>query len=306
MQALGIDLGGTRIKLGSVVDGCLVEELVVETTEPGRGVQEILDQVAGLAATRLGIRPGKRLGLAIPGLVDARSGRLLTSPNFPLWKDVPVARLLSDRLKIPVHLINDASAATLGESRSGAAVGVRNVAGFTLGTGVGGGLVLNGKLHLGPSGMAAEFGHLVVNPGGRLCGCGGRGCLEQSLGVDAIRAALRESDTHWSSRAEERDIVRDLSAAARADDRWARDLIERAGRDLGRAIAAVALVVELEQVILMGGVAKAHDLLIPEAQRGLRERFYEEVADRISITPGALGDAAGVVGAAWWCHEAGS
>jgi glucokinase len=306
MEALGIDLGGTRIKLGSVVGGALVDDLIVETTPASRGVAETLDQVAQLAARRLSARPAERVGLALPGLVEVRSGRLLTSPNFPLWSDVPVAKLLSERLNTPVHIINDASAATLGESRAGAAKGVDNVAGFTLGTGVGGGLVLNGNLHQGVSGMAAEFGHLVVNPGGRPCGCGGRGCLEQSLGVDAIRSVLRESGTEWSARADERDIVRDLSAAARAEDLWARDLIESAGRDLGYGIAAVALVADIERVVLMGGVANAHDLLIPSAQRGLRERFYDEIADRISITPGDLGDAAGVIGAAWWSHEAGS
>jgi glucokinase len=306
MEALGIDLGGTRIKLGSVAHGAVVDELVVESTAASRGVEEILDQLVALAEVRLDARPASRVGLAIPGLVDVESGRLLTSPNFPQWKDVHVAALLSERLGIPVHIINDASAATLGEARSGAAAGIDNVAGFTLGTGVGGGLILNGDLHLGASGMAAEFGHLLVNPGGRPCGCGGRGCLEQSLGVDAIRSILRESATVWASRADEREIVRDLCASARAGDRWTRDLIERAGRDLGYAIASVALVVDIERVVLMGGVARAHDLLIPTAIKGLRERIYDEIAERISIVPGTLGDRAGVVGAAWWAHEAGS
>lgn len=306
VEALGIDLGGTRIKLGTVVDGALNGELIVESTVGGRGVEAVLDQLARLASDRLASRPTSRVGLAIPGLVDVESGRLLSSPNFPQWRDVQVAELLSERLQVPVYVVNDGSAATLGEARVGAAAGVDNVAGFTLGTGVGGGLILHGELHMGVAGMAAEFGHLVVTPGGRPCGCGGRGCLEQSLGVDAIRSVLRESETAWALRADERDIVQDLCASARSGEPWSRDLIERAGRDLGYAIASVALVVDVERVVLMGGVAKAHDLLIPSAQRGLRERIYDEIAERVSIVPGALGDAAGVVGAAWWAHEAGS
>ena len=154
--------------------------------------------------------------------------------------------------------------------------------------------------------MAAEFGHLVVEPGGRPCGCGGRGCLEQSLGVDGIRTVLRESGTPWASRAEDRDVVRELFQAARAGEVWPRQLIDRAGRDLGYAIAAVGLVVDIDRVVLMGGLAKDHDLLVPPAQDALRERIYDEIAARISIVPGALGDSAGVIGAAWWAHEAGS
>ncbi len=306
MDALGIDLGGTRIKVGSVEQGSLVDELLVERTAKGRALEEVLDQMADLALSRLRQRPSKRVGLAIPGLVESGPGHVITSPNFPTWKSVPVARLLEERIQLPVHLINDASAATLAEARSGAGRGWSNMAGFTLGTGVGGGLILDGQLRLGRSGLAAEFGHLVVDPGGRACGCGGRGCLEQSLGVDGLRAILRESGTRWAEIADERDTVRALFQAARDQDPWASALIEQAGRALGYAIASVGLVVDIERVVLMGGLAKDHDLLTSCARVGLRERIYDEIADRISIVPGELGDAAGVVGAGWWAHEAGS
>ena len=306
MEALAIDLGGTRVKLGSVQDGVLVDDLVVERTAKGRGVEAVLEQMSALALDRLSQRPASRLGLAIPGLVESHEGLLITSPNFPRWSKVPVARLVSERVGLPVHLINDASAATLAEARSGAGAGFANVAGFTLGTGVGGGLILDGQLRLGSSGMAAEFGHIVVDPGGQLCGCGGRGCLEQSLGVDGIRTFLRDSGTSWASRSDDPDVVRELFKAARDGDSWARKLIERAGRHLGYAIAAVCLVVDIERVVLMGGLSKDYDLLVPAAMSGLRERIYDEIADRVTIVPGVLGDSAGVVGAAWWAHEAGS
>ena len=306
MEALGIDLGGTRVKVGSVAEGQLVGELVVERTAEGRGVDAVLDQLGRIARERLSSRPASRVGLAIPGLVESNSGFLITSPNFPAWRDVPVARLFSERVDLPVHLINDASAATLGEARAGAAHGAQNVAGFTLGTGVGGGLILDGKLRLGGAGLAAEFGHLVVDPGGRLCGCGGRGCLEQSLGVDGLRAILRASDTSWAHRADEHDVIRDLFWAARDGEPWPLAVIEQAGRHLGYALASVCLVVDIDRVVLMGGLAKDHDLLVPSAMEGLRERIYAAMADRVSIVPGVLGDSAGVVGAAWWAHEAGS
>jgi len=305
-RALGIVLGGTRIKVGWAGAGGLEGELVIEPTAAARGPSEVLQQLVALAAPRLAAHDGAALGVAVPGLVDVASGTVITSPNFPSWDSVPIAEILTARLGVPVAVLNDASAATWGEAQAGAGVGAADVAGFTLGTGVGGGLVLDGILRTGASGMAAEFGHIVVDPGGRPCGCGGRGCLEQMLGAEAIRARLLDGSEPWSHEAATGDPIPALFAAARQGQADALALVDRAGGALGYAIASVALVVDVQRIVLMGGLAAGHDLLIPAAGRGLRERLYDAMADKISIVPSLLGLAAGVVGAALRARGSGS
>jgi glucokinase len=305
-RGLGIDLGGTRIKVGWAGPGGLEGELVIEPTAAERGPDEVLSQIVALAAPRLAAHETSAVGVAVPGLVDASTGHVIASPNFPSWRDVPIVEVLGERLGVPVAVLNDASAATWGEAQVGAGVGAADVAGFTLGTGVGGGLVLDGVLRTGASGMAAEFGHIVVDPGGRPCGCGGRGCLEQMLGADAIRARLMDGSETWAAGAALSDPIPALFDAARSGQAEALELVDRGGRALGYAIASVALVVDVQRIVLMGGLAAGHDLLIPAAYIGLRERLYDAMADRIHIVPGLLGPASGAVGAALWASRSGS
>ena len=209
MLLVGIDLGGTAIKAGAVTsEGEIVARREIPS-ELQRGAADLLERMAGLAR-ELGAQ--RHLGLGAPGLVDAAAGRILQSPNLAVIENVPLAAELARRLGLPpaaVHLENDANAAAIGEHWLGRGRSQSDLLLVTLGTGVGGGLILGGELHAGPGGMAGEIGHVVIEPGGPLCGCGSRGCLEQFASASAAarrvarslsRVAWRETSTHTRPR----------------------------------------------------------------------------------------------------------
>ena len=187
--SIGIDLGATRIKAGVVADSALVREETVHVGE--RTPESIIESLAALVER---IDPGAShpIGIAAAGVIDQRAGVVRESPNFPGWRDFPLSAELAARTGRVVLLDNDANAVILGEARLGVARGVANVFGYTLGTGVGGGIVIDGQPYRGERGMAAELGHVTVEPNGRPCGCGNHGCLERYAGQTGIITTLAE------------------------------------------------------------------------------------------------------------------
>jgi glucokinase len=282
---LGLDLGGTNIK-AAVVDSSL-RVLATETwpTRAGDGEDAVLERVASLG--RAVVAPfgePASAGLALPGHFDAATGAGSLLPNLlGDWAGRPIAGPVGSSLGVPVMLVNDVRALTLAELRLGAGRGAADLVCIALGTGVGGGVVIGGRLHLG-LGHAGEIGHTTVDPDGPLCGCGNRGCLDRMASAQSIATAAGRAD------------VAEAASAARAGDRVAREAFARAGEYVGRVLAGAVVLLWPERVVVGGGVADAGELLLEPLRAELRRRAC--VAPEIPVVPAELGPVAGAVGAA--------
>jgi len=250
------------------------------------------------------------VGLACAGTVDSDQGVVVSSPNLPL-KDVPLAGILQRSLGIPVVLENDANAAVLGEAVAGAAAGLRHVVMLTLGTGVGGGLFLDGRLYRGASGGAAELGHVIVQADGLPCRCGNNGCLEMyasgsALGRFAqVRAGDERTDpTGALGRLRKRGRLtgREVSRLAREGDTGALGVVLELAGWLGIGLVNMTHVFDPEMIVVGGGVGELGELLIGPAREFVRENAMPPARDRVLVAPAKLGNEAGLVGgglAAW-------
>lgn len=314
---LGIDLGGTNTKIALVdKDGAVLERSVIPTRAM-RSAEEVLDDIAREALQlrqRFEARGFKvwAAGIGIPGLIDWKTGVGILLPNFPgKWHGVPVKEWLEKRLGIPVAVINDVRAITLAEKRFGAGKEVSSMVMVAIGTGIGGGVIIDGELYIGKDGSAGEFGHITVEPNGVRCGCGNRGCLEAyasgpAMVAQALRALVQQNDTLI------RDLVGDdlarvtpkiIAEAAQKGDSVALEIIERSGAYIGQALSCICVVVNPEMIVIGGGVAQAGELLFESIRKGLRERLFMVPVDTIQFVPAQLGLDAGVIGTATWAKE---
>jgi glucokinase len=304
----GVDLGGTTITAALARrDGTVVADDQFPT-EAYRGPEGVLDRIADLV-DRLSARAGQRplaVGVGCPGLVDVHRGVTRFFPNLPSqWRDVPVASQLGLRLRCPAFLLNDVRTATLGELTYGRGQSVQTMAFFSLGTGVGGGLVIDGKLRLGPYGSAGEIGHQTILPNGPLCGCGNHGCLEAlvsgpALVGEAVRLMLAGQAPHLFVLTDGdpgRLSPKEIAAAAQQGDPGALSVIERTAEYLGIGVANVVTTLHPELVVLGGGVSGLGDLLLEPIRRSLHIRVRMFPPDDVRVECSALGDRAGVLGA---------
>jgi glucokinase len=309
--AVGIDVGGTQVKVALVNRrGRILVRGVVET-DPRRPAKATLEEVA--RAVRSWMPRGRRIaavGLACAGLVDGRSHRLLASPNLPGWPGVDLERLGERLFGVPTRVDNDANAAAWGEYRKGAGRGTRTFLCLTLGTGVGGGIVVDGRLLRGARNWAAEVGHVTVDARGPRCRCGNRGCLEAFVGsygwVREARGLLRERRSRILSKALERGerlSPRTIAEAARRGDGVAREVIRRVGGWLGVGLAGLVNLFNPERIALGGGVAASFDLLYPHLRRELDRRAFDAPARLVDLRPAELGVEAAALGAALMAWE---
>jgi glucokinase len=301
MTTLGIDVGGTEIKW-AVQDGRRTVGSGSRHT-PQNGPDGVLDAAAEIAAG-LAERP-TAIGLAVPGLVDTVAGTTLFVPNLPgEWTNRGVADGLRRRSGLPVAVVNDARAFGYAEFVVGAGRGDRNVVFIVLGTGVGGAIAVDGRLLVAPIDARGEVGHVVVEPDGFICGCGGRGCLETAASGSAIVAHARRVAGALSG-SEPVDVAESIglcyptpeavAVAARAGDPVASGAYARAGRSIGIAAASTSVLLQITAVVVGGGVAASFDLLLPHIQSVLEER--ESLTGPIDVRRAALGSTAGAVGA---------
>ena len=311
-----VDLGGSHIglALGSVDPAAGEYRLIARRNLEGGGYEgwaPVLDQIAE-GILELGREVGARaaaVGLGCPGWVDPEKGETRFLPNLPTrWRDVPVARILGERLEAPVHLLNDVRAATLGEFTLGAGRGTSTMALFALGTGIGGGVVVDGKLRLGPLGSAGELGHQIVDLNGPLCGCGNRGCLEAVASGPAIAGAgvrlLRsgQAPALFELTGGDAGLVtaETMGEAARAGDEAVKRELERIARLVGIAVANVVVAIHPELIVLGGGVAGLGDLLFDGVRQELAERVRVFPIDDVRVEPAVLGTDAGLAGVLVW------
>jgi glucokinase len=297
---LGLDLGGTNIKV-AVLEATPGEAqpFAVVGTDSGRTYAELgparvvdrLTEVGRAALDRWG--PVVAGAVGVPGLFDSDAGTIELFPNLPgPWHGQPVRDPLSDRLGVPFAIINDAKAFTLAETRLGAARGCSTVVSFVLGTGIGGGLVVDGRLRFGPHGRAGEVGHQVVIPDGPLCGCGNRGCLE-AVATAAPFALM-------AGRASPAEAV----AAAAAGDVRALRAVEVVADYLGLAIGNVVTLLVPERVVIGGGIAEAGELLLGPIREAVTRHQKIVPPAWFQVVSAELGPLAGAVGAALWAAEA--
>jgi glucokinase len=251
------------------------------------------------------------IGVGLPGLIDLEKGLTVFLTNLPgNWRNVPVRDQLSKLANLPVSLLNDARSMTLGEWRFGAGQGV-DIACYTLGTGIGGGLVINGRLILGPSGSAGELGHISIDINGPQCGCGGRGCIEAFASGPAIaamgmKAVVQGRDTAIADLAGgdlNRITPELISEAAQSGDPVAIEIYEFAGMIIGAGIANVVTTINPRRVVIGGGVAAAGELILDPIRRSMNERVFLTDTDLIDVVPARLGNNAGLIGAALWAGQ---
>jgi glucokinase len=284
MRSVGLDLGATNIKL-AVLEGERVVDRRQAPTNGHDGVDAVLDRMAEMARAA---GPFETLGVALPGLFDS-DGAAVLLPNLPAdWTGRRIREPLERALGRPVPLVNDGHAFALAESLLGAGRGGGNVMCVVCGTGIGGGLVLEGRLHLGPDERAGEFGHHTVAESGPACECGNRGCLELYAGARAIAAAAGAPTFDEA-----------LGRARRGDER-AVEAFERAGELIGLAIANVLIFLCPDRVVVGGGVAEAGALLLDPLRASIAARARVAPLERIAVVEAELGAHAGAIGAALW------
>jgi glucokinase len=294
MRLVGIDLGGTAIKAGACDERGIALDSRSIPTGLADGPAAVLDRMAQLARD---LGATKRVGVGSPGLIDHAGGRVLESPNLLTMQGVPMRREIAGRLNFAesdVILENDANCAGFAEHWCGAGVGESDMLMITLGTGVGGGLVLGGRMYAGPGGMAGEIGHVCIDPTGPPCGCGRRGCVEQFA---SATAAMRRAKELGLPREKPGDLKL-LSKLARAADGPERALLHDIGRDLGRGLGMVVCLLDLRTFVIGGGFGAATDVLEAGIRDGLRDRSYGDRLQVVRILPARLGPNAGWIGAA--------
>lgn len=309
MQPLfaSIDLGGTKIAAAIArADGRILAEGRVPTNSH-EGPAGVLTRMASLVrdlAARVGDRPAA-VGVGVPGLVDVDTGVTRFLPNLAgQWRGVPVGDPLSRALGCPVFLLNDARMATLGEFVYGRGRSAQTMVFLTIGTGIGGGIVVDGKLRLGPLGAAGEVGHQTLLPDGPLCGCGNRGCLEALAsgpalvgeGVRLLQCGLAPTLFDMVSGNPASVTPKEMAAAARAGDDAVGDAIERTATWLGIGVANLVTTLHPDLVILGGSVAALNDLLLEPVRRIVRQRVRMFPVHAVAIERSLLEDKAGLLG----------
>jgi glucokinase len=315
--AIGVDLGGTSLRIAAVEDTGRLLQSLSTATELAHGRDYVLAEMA-IAIRELARQFGpthklQGIGVGIPGIIDLSSGTLHSAANLPGWSNYPVRRELENRLGVPVLLENDANCAALGEKWIGAGRDVEDLCMITLGTGVGGGFVIGGKPWHGLIGMAGEVGHMTVFPDGRLCACGNYGCLEQYSSATAIRRMAAESVAGGEAPGLARCMESDPSFSARSvfqcamkGDETALKIFATAGHALGIALANLINALNFPLYVIGGGMSKAWQVFSPALLAELRARSIVFRAgdsglgqkNNTTVLPAQLGGDAGLVGAA--------
>jgi glucokinase len=285
----GIDLGGTQVRVALArSDGQLIASF--KTSTPLLGTpQRVVDWAAAEIERHRGRETVRSITIAAPGPIDAQRGILVNPPNLPGWRNVPLAAMLRTATGAVAHVANDADMAGLGEFTRGAGQGTRNMVYITWSTGVGGGLIIDGKLHRGGHGTAGEVGHMIIDPNGPLDQCGQHGCLEVFCGG----ANLARETGHPAA---------ELFAAAARGDKHAGMVVERAARYMGMALISLTNVVDPEMFVMGGGVTRSWGLVQPMLLETLRSSPFIRPARRPVLRRARLGDRAGQVGAVEWAR----
>lgn len=297
-NVLAIDCGGTLIKTGLVSsEGKILDQCSIPT-DAGRGVEAVLRDLQKLIEKYR--QQIVAVGVAYAGTVDPEKGIIFEPPNFPKdWWGLPIVNILTERTRIPVYLENDANLAALGEYWQGEGQGVDVLVVITLGTGVGGGIIIHGNIWNGATGIAGEIGHIMITDHGPRCGCGNIGCLETFASSTAVVRMAREMQGKSAGLACEDLTAEKVYLIAKGGDEAARSVFVTVGQALGNAIAVVAHILGPRKVILTGGGAGAWDLFHGEMQKRFLQRSFYKERETVQIVAAGSGDRSGLLGAAY-------
>lgn len=311
---IGIDLGGTNLKVALLDLNGHIREKVSFPTRQGKEavlqqIIESLEEVIKRAKVKRSAILG--LGLGTPGLVDSIQGLVRGFTNIKGWRNVPLKEYMESNTGFPAYIDNDVNLMALGELRCGAGQGARNMVCLTLGTGVGGGIIIEGRLYRGSTLSAGELGHIPVNVHGPRCACGGYGCLERYVGnayiVERAVKAIQGGRGNLIKKLVEGDLKaitpRIIFRAARQGDKLAEEIWEETGRYIGIALAGVINLLNPEIIVVGGGVAQAGKLLFGSIRRTVKERAMNLPAKKVKIVPAKLGEEAGLIGAGMLVKE---
>jgi len=312
---IGVDLGGTNIVVGAMsADGKQHFAMRSIPTNPEVGAEGVADRIVGLiegvildtiAETNSSRRDVLGVGVGAPGPLDREKGLVVVAPNLG-WRNFPLRDSIGERLRLPVTLDNDANCATVGEWWQGAARGGTNVVGMTIGTGIGGGVIIDGKLFHGASDVAGEIGHTTIDLNGRHCKCGNYGCLEAYASGPAIATRAREVLVREETASLLPSLVggkldsitaETVYKAAQQGDAVASEIVRDTARYLGAGIANLLNILNADVVVVAGGVTQAGDALFVPLRAEVRRRAFRPAVDATRIVAGELPGTAGVVGA---------
>ncbi len=310
MKIIGVDLGGTNTRLGLIDDRGNVSERRNILTGYYKTKDRLLDALSleiKMAIENSGLTKDKVLGLGIgiPGLIDHVKGIARKVTNIPGWEEVPLKEMMEKRLGIVTFIDNDVNAMALGEYMFGAGRNAENLICITLGTGVGGGIIINGNLYRGSTLSAGEIGHLSIEEDGPRCICGGFGCLERFVGnrfiVESTVRKIKEGRVTKIDELVQRQLRKVtpeiINKAVQAGDRLAIEIWEEVGRHIGAALASVINLLDPDRIVIGGGVAQAGKVLFDVIKKTVRERAMPIPGENTKIVPAELGEDAGIIGA---------
>jgi glucokinase len=308
--ALTIDIGGTQSRVALIDSEAQILKRVSVPTEAGEGYKVVIEEIKKLVSeAEFGRVVG--IGISIAGLLKADSGTLVYSPNMPGWVNVPIKQIFADEFHLPVHVCNDASLAALGEHRYGAAKGLGDFVYITVSTGIGGGMVLDGRLYLGADGYAGEVGHMTIDPDGPVCSCGMRGCFEAMASGTAIARDAREriaaGETSIISDMVDRNMdsltAATVEQAARQGDGLAKDVMHQAAVNLGIGLSNLIIIFNPDAIVVGGGVTKSNELIFDPARKVVADRAACYLRRDVPIYKAMLKDDVGLIGAAAMVYD---
>ena len=313
---LAVDLGGTKILAAVVLpDGKIISRNYC-LTMADEGPEAVSDRILfavdrAIAQAKLKTSELIGIGIAAAGILDTNRGIVTTSPNLPYWRNVPLRDIVANKSGVATYMINDASAAALGEHRFGAGMGFDNMIYLTVGTGIGGGIIIDGELYSGTDGCAGEVGHMTVEADGPQCHCGNFGCLEALASGWAV---AKSAITHINNGGESSIIelvdgrlesitAETVAVAARRGDRLAADIVSEAAKYLGVGLSNLVNIFNPELIVIGGGLSKMGDMLLKPARKVLKERAFQLPAHTVRVVRARLGSNAGIIGAAAYVFD---
>lgn len=316
LPVLAIDLGGTKINAAIISNKGQIRAKEYRLTLASKGPEIVISRIFSaidhlLNTENINIAQLDSISIAAAGAIDINRGLVTASPNLPDWRDIALRDILKEKYGINTILINDASAAALGEHYFGAGRGVNNLVLLTLGTGIGGGIIINGKLYSGVNGSAGEIGHMTIDINGIRDTCGNVGCLETlasgtAIAREAMRRIRQGEKTFLTEIVQgkvENITAEKVEIAARGGDSLAMEVISQAGTYLGVGLVNVVNIFNPEMIIIGGGVAKMADLLLNPARQIVRERAFQLAVGAVRVVPAQLGNDAGILGAAVFAFQ---
>jgi len=309
---VGVDVGGTNIRMGIVTPDGRILKKIQYPTDMSRGGLAMMERLVSrlqdfIQGEMGGVLLEIRIGIGIAGPIDMRRGVLIAPPNLPDLHGFPLREFLKERISLPIAIENDANAFTLGEGWKGAARGCFHYCGLTLGTGVGGGVVVAGNILHGAEGLGGEVGHMVLNPEGPLCGCGGKGCLEVYASGSGIRRmiveAIEKSEgleiLKRSGRNIDKVTSEEIFEAAQKGDETALKVFNEMGSYLGLGLVNLVNLFNPEKIVIGGKVSRAWDFFIERAKEVVWQRAMKGQREKVEIVQAECGDDAGILGAAY-------